>query len=220
MLLLTRHWAETKVAIGENVEKWEAHPLSATNTPLDMDHPTCSTDGGEGASLLAGSGPARGDIAPMKADALLTDLARVAHELWRRAMKADGWKRGAFSPERRTHDAMVPYDELPRPDRLALHLRLVVNELANRLVETVEYPRGADRPFVIEEMQRGLEVALSDEFGPARLGDVHEKHRGKVESWEVGTDGELSLITVRWGDSEVVSYDPWERALTRASELE
>jgi hypothetical protein len=132
-------------------------------------------------------------------------------------MHKEGWRSGRYQPDRLTHDALIPFDELSRADRLALDLNVTANELAERLIATVDYPRGPDRPFTIDDIKQGVRVALSCGLRLTRAELGHDQ--GEIVSWEV-SNGDLALITVRWDDGEMASYNPWERALVRISELE
>ncbi len=155
----------------------------------------------------------------MTREMLLADLTRIAHELWRLRLIGEGWRLGPYRPECKTHDALVPYEELSRGDRLVLRSHVSDEHIEQVLTDDLRYPRGPDRPFLIEDMVIGLEVVFRDRDLPARLEDVPFHHRGRVINWTAHTGGELSNITVRWNNGEVSEYDPWLRELARAGEL-
>jgi len=152
---------------------------------------------------------------------LLDKLAAIAHELWCRRMREDGWKAGPrYDPQRRVHDALVPFAQLADHDQRAARLRVEASEIAERLAGVIDgFPRGPDRPFVIEEMRRGLEVVFCANGPPRSLSEVAPNDRGRIVSWETDDDGELTLVTVRWAGGEEVGYVPQERELARPEEL-
>lgn len=155
----------------------------------------------------------------MTKEMLLADLARIAHELWRLRLIGEGWKLGPYRPEDKVHDALVSYDQLSRGDRLALQSHVSDEQFEHALTDDLRYPRGPDRPFLIDDMVVGLELVFRDRELPPRLEDVPCHHRGRVINWTTNTAGELANITVRWGNGEVSEYDPWLGELARACEL-
>lgn len=132
-------------------------------------------------------------------------LAGVAHDLWVKQMESCGWRHGPYCPTDRTHDALVPFDRLDSPDRRAAILAVLTSGVRGTLVRGVEYARGPDRPLSIGEVRHGLPVGCAADPG----------RRGTVESWEIGDDGELALIRVRWADGAVTDHPAMERELTR-----
>jgi hypothetical protein len=155
----------------------------------------------------------------MSKESLLIDLARVTHELWRLRLDQEGWSQGPYEPARHTHDALVPFEQLSRGDRLALQTHIEDERLAEVLTDSLDYPRGPDRPFLLEEMAVGMPVAFRERECPQRLDQVRGDLRGRVIRWEIDSRGELGQITVQWNTGEVSDYDPWSRALVRVAEL-
>lgn len=155
----------------------------------------------------------------MTKEMLLTELARIAHELWRLRLIAEGWRLGTYRPEDKAHDALVSFEQLSRGDRLALQAHVSDEHIEQALTDDLRYPRGPDRPLLIEDMVVGLEVVFRDRDLPARLEDVPCHRRGRVINWTTDTSGELSNISVRWNSGEVSQYDPWLGELARAGEL-
>lgn len=138
-------------------------------------------------------------------------LAAIAHELWREQMLRDGWKHGpAFDRERRTHDALVPFERLSPQDRRHACLGIECAELERQLVFTIVYQRGPDREFAAEELRPGLEVGLCDPAQPDGLSGI----RGVVERWQADAQGEL-VIFVRWSTGELSEHLACERELVR-----
>lgn len=131
-------------------------------------------------------------------------LARVAHDLWLAHMKAEGWTPGQrYDEAARTHDALVPFENLDPRDRRCLLAGVRAEGLEELLLRAVDYPRGAERELGVGEMRRGLTV--TDGGGEAR---------GSVESWETDAGGRLlELIRVRWEDGEVTEHYPPEGEL-------
>jgi hypothetical protein len=123
----------------------------------------------------------------------MNDLARVIHELWMARRQRDGWRPGPYCPVRKTHDALVPFEQLSRRDRLALTSLIEAEELEEGMGQSIEYYRGPTRPILMEEIHEGFEVAFCDDC-PANVDE--RTPRGKVISWESDTH-DLSLITVR-----------------------
>ncbi len=148
----------------------------------------------------------------MPSDDLESEVAAAAHRCWCDRMAADGWRYGPrYDEAARTHDALRPFEALDRHDR-----RLTLNgvramELARLLAGAVDYPRGPDREFTIEEMRAGLPVAMV----PAPGDEGVESDRGLVESWETDAGGALRLIRVRWPDGELSEHHPAARELQR-----
>lgn len=145
---------------------------------------------------------------------VLDTLTRLAHEYWRRRMGAAGWRPGRrYDEAQRTHDALVPFDELSAHDRRLARVAVRAREIEPLLEDAVDHDRGPEREFAPEEMKVGLPVAWArnlrfDDPAIAAL-------TGEIVSWEVGADGGLSLIRVRWADGEVSEHLPSERELRR-----
>ena len=148
------------------------------------------------------------------------DLARVTHELWRARLEAEGWTPGPYAPQEKHHDALVPYERLSRADKLVLNAYVQAEELACRIPAQLSYPRGPDRPLLVEDLRPGLGVVFCAQGCPRCLSAVAPEHRGVVVSWETDSDDELTLITVRWNSGEIQKYDPWSGEIARAEELQ
>lgn len=155
----------------------------------------------------------------MTKDTLLIDLARVTHELWRLRLESEGWRPGPYKPEGKVHDALVPFERLTRADRLILDSHVRDEQIEEALTDTLRYPRGPDRPFLVEEMVIGLAVVFAQKGCPERLDEVPDELHGAVINWTTDASGELSQIAVRWNTGVVSEYDPWFGELVRASEL-
>ncbi len=153
-----------------------------------------------------------GVMTTMAMKGVSAELAAIAHRLWCEEMTAASWRRGpAYDEAERTHDAMVPFEELSRHDRRLAIRAVEYSEIADELVRLISYPRGPDREFAVEEMRPGLQVAMVP--GPDEV--ASEADRGLVESWELDGEGELSLIRVRWPDGELSEHHPIARELRR-----
>lgn len=137
-------------------------------------------------------------------------LAGIAHRCWCAKMLRSGWRHGAYSPEERTHDALVAFEELSRRDQREARLAVELLHLDRSLFSEIRYDRGPAREFLLEDMQVGLKVAMND-------GDSSKPaDRGQIESWQSEPDsGELLKITVRWETGEVSEHYPGERELRR-----
>jgi hypothetical protein len=146
-------------------------------------------------------------------------LCRVVHDLWRKRLKEEGWKRGTFDPLKKQHDALVPYDQLSRGDQVAISVHIRAEEFEDRITSGLTLPRGPNRPLLIEEMRVGLPVAYVRTDRLPSPSQLQPKQMGSVVSWEREPDGELGLVTVRWGDGSVEECDPWSGELIRMDEL-
>ena len=137
---------------------------------------------------------------------IAVELAALAHRAWCEQMFAASWRYGpVFDKAAMTHDALVPFEQLPRLDRRR-SLRVIEGSgLAKQMVKLIDYPRGPDQEFAIEEMRVGLPVALPDT----------PSERGAVESWETDAEGELRLIRVRWPDGDLSEHAPVAGELRR-----
>lgn len=61
---------------------------------------------------------------------------REAHDNWMKEYEAMGWKYGPKrDPVAKTHPDMVPYDELPEPERLKDEIFLAVCDLARKYIK-------------------------------------------------------------------------------------
>lgn len=151
----------------------------------------------------------------MAADAITRDLARIAHALWCRKMVACGWMYGeTFSPEKRTHDALVPFDRLSLHDQNNAVLIIQSEGFESKLERAIDYPRGPDRQFIPSEMRVGLPVGWA---AGVKLADPlrdPSTEIGTIDSWEIKS-GELSVIRVRWPGGELLEHIPSLRDLRR-----
>lgn len=139
------------------------------------------------------------------------ELAAVAHRLWCEDMVTDGWRHGPrFDEAERTHDALVPFDQLGRHDRRHAVLAVECSGIAERLADLIDHPRGPDREFTTEEMRTELPVTLSP-----RQGEAAPAERGAIVSWETDEGGDLRLIRVRWSDGDLSEHHPAARELRR-----
>jgi hypothetical protein len=142
---------------------------------------------------------------------LLDRVAAVAHDLWRREMEQAGWEFGpAFSEARRTHDAMVPYEQLKPFDQHRLRIGIACLELDRQLLESVDHDRGPSREFQVSELKVGEPVQLTGPFG-----DGPVEAEGFVTGWVPGPDGSVESISVQFTDGDAVEYLPCQRELRR-----
>lgn len=133
-------------------------------------------------------------------------LARIAHEVWCERMVAEGWRPGAaFDGELRTHDAIVPFDQLCPVDRRSAYLGIVATECANDIRRSINYTRGQDRELGVKDMFVGLRVVYSES----------PKIRGAVLSWKEDLEcpGTLTTISVKWDSGETIEYAAAEREI-------
>lgn len=133
----------------------------------------------------------------------LNKIARLAHELWCERLRREGWRPGPFDAAAKTHDALVPFEQLHPADARSTRAGVEALDIPALLEQAVDYPRGPDREFIPEELRQGLVVESSD--GACR---------GQVESWTISA-GALTNIRVRWSDGEVIDHFPPERELRR-----
>jgi hypothetical protein len=149
----------------------------------------------------------QGDSRMPPAHAAELELADLAHRLWCQEMIAKGWSPGPFDPAKKTHDALVRFEELDIVDRHNTVLGIESPELIDRLRSAVEYPREDDREFARGEVSEGLRVGFSDA----------EDQFGTVISWEEDPDwpGCLRTITVQWDSGELNVHAAAERELRR-----
>jgi hypothetical protein len=137
-------------------------------------------------------------------DTLLYQLAAAVHAAWCARMRRGGWTPGERLDEaRRTHDALVPFEELGEYDRSRTLKVVQLEGLEERLAAMVDYPRGPDRPLTASEMHRGLRVRMAGCLPgtPALL--------GTIIGWETSpSTGGLELVRVRWQDGRVTEHAP------------
>lgn len=144
-------------------------------------------------------------------------LAPIAHELWCRRMREEGWRHGpVYDADAKEHDALVPYEQLSRHDRREVRSRVHCEDIEQLLADAVEYSRGPARDFIAEEMRSGVPVAFVVAGGSGE--EVPGEERGVIESWARDGEGELKCVRVRWDDGEMVEYDPSERVLWRVND--
>ena len=144
-------------------------------------------------------------------DALLQQVAAVAHDCWQATMRGAGWSYGPYDAAAKTHDAMRPYGELSQRDRSAVLMCVRSEGLAEVMARAIEHPRGPDRPFFLDEMRKRREVAL---VGTEPAGSKI----GAITGWKA-EGGDLTLIHVRWPDGTTDEFSPWLQALARPEEL-
>ena len=146
---------------------------------------------------------------------LLEELCRVTHLCWREKKIREGWQPGTLDERARVHDALVPFEELTKRDRHVLCVAVEADEVEKFLAGIVEYERGPERLFMIDEMHEGMRVGMSKSDEPSDDDDI----LGTVTGWDVDPDsGELESIDVRWDDGEVRRYHPEVRELRRLEE--
>ena len=69
-------------------------------------------------------------------------LASILHDLWRAEAMRAGWQHGErYDSQRKLHDALVPYEELPEEDRVQLQLAIECQEIEPRLVRFISRER-------------------------------------------------------------------------------
>ena len=146
-------------------------------------------------------------------ETLILKLARVAHEAWCERMFEEGWRPGtAFDPATRTHDAIVPFEQLSPVDRRAAYLGIATADIVREVEEACQYTRGADRELGVEDVRIGMRV-LSCDTPP---------ETGSIESWEEDSNfpGTLDSVRIRWDSGEVIDHAASEREFRPASGAE
>ena len=126
---------------------------------------------------------------------ILTQMARIGHQLWAERMRLAGWTYDVkYSEANLTHDALVPFDKLSHADRRASMLKIESEQLAERLRALAAPDRSDTRPFDVTELRVGMPVAWAGE------GDKPAEP-GRVKSWEVDEEtGDVVCIIVTWKD--------------------
>jgi len=124
-------------------------------------------------------------------------------------MERQGWRRGdRFDAGKHLHDAMVPFGSLARCDRRRAISCVEVAGLECTLAKAISYGRpGA--VLTAEDLREGLPVGLAADLDPE--GGLS----GTVSGWEVGPQGELTEVRVRWPDGTESLHVPEERELRR-----
>lgn len=142
-------------------------------------------------------------------------LAGLAHQAWVDRMLAAGWRLGpTYDPKAKTHDALVPFNRLDPTDRWTALVAVHCSGVAERLRETIEYPRGRERIFRPGDLREGLAVRMAEDPG-AHAGGPPEV--GQVCAWTVDpTTGCVSTIMVRWPDGQTTRHFAAERDLQAA----
>jgi len=136
------------------------------------------------------------------------ELAALAHRLWCERMAALGWRSGpTYDEERRTHDALVPFEELGPVDQRSTALGVPGTEIVEMLRDIPGYTRGVSREFALQELRFGLHVTFTG----------NRREQGTVESWEADPDwpGCVRSITVRWESGEVIVHPAAECEVAR-----
>lgn len=149
--------------------------------------------------------------------ASLHRLAEFAHDQWRQYMIDQGWRFGCeYNQKALVHDALIDFDRLNDRDQDAAVRGVRMLGLDSLLIGAVEYSRGSNREFVIDEMQNGVQVGWADDVkfsDPVREGS---SERGIIDSWTIdATRGELTTIRVHWDDGSFSEHYPSERELRR-----
>lgn len=144
---------------------------------------------------------------------LVEELCRVTHLCWREKRAREGWQYGIKHDDTsRTHDAIVPFDELTKRDLHVLGVAVKAEEVERFLANIVEYERGPERLFMIEDMRQGMRVGMSKSDGSFDDSEI----LGAVTGWDADADtGELESIEVRWDDGDTMRYHPEVRELRR-----
>ncbi len=145
----------------------------------------------------------------MQVEVDIEQIARQAHAAWCGKMIREGWAPAEeYNEVTRTHDALVPFDELSRRDALTA-LRAAEFDGVEMLASIIDYSRGPDRDFTLEEMRVGLPVICVDDDPPIR---------GEVTDWISDEQGRLMTIIVRWSDGGVTEHPAFAGELARADE--
>jgi len=146
-------------------------------------------------------------------------MAAAAHLCWCERMQEEGWRPGAeYSQTARTHDALAPFESLPKTDQRRTLRALRYEEAAAFLAGLVDYPRNEPGlpELQPEDMKVGLEVELVDELRASLPSS--RASRGKVVSWLLNeSTGDLDMVTVRWDDGVQSEHTPGERELILVS---
>lgn len=149
-------------------------------------------------------------------------LAAIGHRMWCEMMVAQGWRRGPkYDAARREHDALVPFEALSEHDKRLVCLAIAADKIPQRLEKAVEFPRGPDREFSLDELRVGLSVTWADWIPKPEGRRMEIVERGQIVSWDTDpSTAAPSMIRVRWESGEVSEHHPSERDLQRLDELE
>lgn len=154
----------------------------------------------------------------MTPDVLFHLLALVSQELWCDEMTRSGWQTAAtYDSSKRQHDAIVPYAALSPVDRK--DLMQVVRQHAEQIVALIDYPRGPDREFSVDELRVGMQVGWAERVQSDDPSVDLTQVRGTVIEWECNPppdDRTVRLIRVRWPEGVDVHYSG-ERSLRRVN---
>ncbi len=133
-------------------------------------------------------------------------IARAAHELWCLRMREQEWRYGSVYDEaKRLHDALVPFENLGRDDRLEALRAVDGLALVEQLPRELIYDRGPERQFTAAEMRVGLRVSWAKDVADPKADPAGEF--GSVESWEIDpATGEVLEVRVRWDDGELSEH--------------
>lgn len=118
-------------------------------------------------------------------------------------MTKTGWRAGVtFDELRRTHDALVPFENLGPDDQWTAVEILEALDMGPRLAEPIVYPRGDLAPLRTRDMAVGVTVESAD-----REQATGRPVLGSVVSWTTyQRSGRLNTVTVRWADGEITSH--------------
>lgn len=145
----------------------------------------------------------------MDYSAAIYDLARAGHQIWCDQMIASGWRPGAsFDEQGQVHDALVPFDQLRRVDQLVAITALDIEGMPDAIAALVAPDRSASRVFSPDELREGLAVGWGGS-------SPTPSEPGKLISWELDEDGDVTLMRIEWRDGRIEDYDPFERLLRR-----
>ncbi|QKK07510.1 MAG: hypothetical protein HND58_04585 [Planctomycetota bacterium] len=148
----------------------------------------------------------------MHAATALDRLAAIAHDLWRDRMERAGWTRGQrYEPRAKHHDALLPFDQLDARDQERALLGIRALDCFEQLAEAIDYQRGPDREFTLDDMREGLPVVHNDPGGPTPLAPGEP---GRIVEWKADA-GRLSAICVRWADGSTSEHHPAAGELRR-----
>ncbi|QKK07551.1 MAG: hypothetical protein HND58_04795 [Planctomycetota bacterium] len=150
----------------------------------------------------------------MHAATALDRLASLAHDLWRDRLERAGWSRGPrFDPVAKRHDALVPFDQLDARDRERAVLGVGTLDCLEQLADTIDYQRGTDRAFTLDEMREGVPVVHNDpdRNDPSTLAP---NEPGRIIEWKAEA-GQLRCIRVEWADGSTSEHHPADGELRR-----
>ncbi|MGD9691168.1 MAG: hypothetical protein AB7K52_15875 [Phycisphaerales bacterium] len=146
---------------------------------------------------------------------LVPHIAALAHACWCASRRAEGWKRGRFDPESRTHDALRAFERLMPEDRELIATAVESGEMPRLLAELVDLPRGPERPFTTRELRRGQPVGLAADVRVDQPG-ISRRDIGRVHGWESQAGSVFPRsISVRWPGGDITRHAPLDRDLRR-----